>query len=173
MTTHHRGATRILLWVMSTLTVLVLLFGYRTSLGGSDVAAGSETPIVGSVSTSTGSSSGSSSGSTGAAGDSSAVSPDTATRTITGPAAQTHYGPVQVELTVTGSGSDITITDVSVIQYPHNDGRDAQINGYALPILIQETIDQQSASVDMVSGATYTSVGYQTSLQAAIDQAQA
>ena len=172
MTTRDRGATRILLWVMSTLTVLVLLFGYRTSLAGADqLAAGSETPIVGSASTSRGSTSdtapdtspgtsaGSSSGSSG--------------RTVTGPATQTRYGPVQVELNVTGSGSSTTITDVSVLRYPNSDRRDAEINGYALPILIQSTIDQQSADIDMVSGATYTSMGYQSSLQAAIDQAQA
>ncbi len=163
---------RILLWAMSTLTVLVLLFGYRTSLGGADVAAGSEIPIVGSVSTSTqpatpDTSTGTTSGDTGTA------SRTTAARTVTGAVAQTRYGPVQVELTVNGSGSATTITNVSVIQYPNSDGQDAQINGYALPILIQETIDQQSSQIDMVSGATYTSVGYQSSLQAAIDAAQA
>lgn len=171
MTTRDRGTTRILLWVMSTLTVLVLLFGYRTSLAGADqLAAGSESPIVGSASTSTCSTSdtapdtspGTSAGSSGSSG-----------RTVTGPATQTRYGPVQVELNVTGSGSSATITDVAVIQYPNSDRRDAEINGYALPILIQSTIDQQSADIDMVSGATYTSMGYQSSLQAAIDQAQA
>lgn len=161
---------RILLWVMSTLTVLVLLFGYRTSLAGPDLAVGSETPIVGNVSTSTdpGAGAGADPGTDATAGSSAA-----AERVVTGPATPTRFGPVQVELTVAGTGASTTITDVAVVQYPNSSGRDAQINGYALPVLIQETLDQQSAQIDMVSGATYTSVGYQTSLQAAIDQAQA
>ena len=79
----------------------------------------------------------------------------------------TEWGPVQVQLTVE-SGS---ITKVSVLQYPSGNGRDAEINGYALPILTQETMDAQSGSIDMVSGATVTSVGYLQSLQSALDQA--
>jgi len=154
---------RILLWVMSTLTVLVLLFGYRTSLGGADLLASPVAPIVGAASTS-----GSADTATG-----STTTGESGSRTVTGTAAQTRYGPVQVELTVSGSGSATTIDDVAVVQYPHSDGRDAEINGYALPILVQETLDSQSAQIDMVSGATYTSVGYQTSLQAALDQARA
>ena len=64
-----------------------------------------------------------------------------------------------------------SITDVSVLQYPNGKGRDAEINSYALPTLIQETLDQQSAQIDMVSGATVTSTGYVQSLQSALDQA--
>ena len=81
--------------------------------------------------------------------------------------AQTQWGPVQVELTVSGG----KVTDVSVLQYPSGNGRDVEINNYALPVLIQETLDQQSAGIDMVSGATVTSVGYLQSLQSALDQA--
>jgi uncharacterized protein with FMN-binding domain len=67
------------------------------------------------------------------------------------------------------SGS--TITNVSVLQYPDSDGRDIEINQYALPQLIQQTLDQQDGSVSMISGATYTSEGYAQSLQSALDQA--
>ena len=63
------------------------------------------------------------------------------------------------------------ITDVSVLQYPNGNPRDQEINDYALPILIQETLDAQSAKIDMVSGATVTSAGYLQSLQSALDQA--
>ena len=56
------------------------------------------------------------------------------------------------------------------LQYPAAT-REDQINAYALPILIQETIDAQSAQIDMVSGATVTSTGYVQSLQSALDQA--
>ena len=79
----------------------------------------------------------------------------------------TQYGPVQVEITTAGGA----ITKVSVLQYPSGDPRDDQINGYALPILVQEAMDAQGANIDMVSGATYTSEGYLQSLQSALDQA--
>ncbi|CAN5531662.1 hypothetical protein BH11ACT8_BH11ACT8_28400 [soil metagenome] len=186
---------RILLWAMSTITVLVLLFGYRTSLSGPDdsMAAGSVPAFSGSAAQgSTGSStSGSSSGGAASPPDDQATSdpaapeatapettaPETAapettapaTKTVTGPSTPTEWGPVQVQVTVDGS----TITDVSVVQYPSGNGRDQEINSYALPILIQETLDQQSAQIDMISGATVTSRGYLTSLQAALDEAMA
>jgi uncharacterized protein with FMN-binding domain len=66
-----------------------------------------------------------------------------------------------------------TITQVDVVQYPSGNPKDREINGFALPILIQETLDSQSASIDMVSGATITSTGYAQSLQSALDQANA
>jgi uncharacterized protein with FMN-binding domain len=66
-----------------------------------------------------------------------------------------------------------TITQVDVVQYPSGNSKDSEINGYALPILIQETLDAQSAKIDMVSGATVTSNGYAQSLQSALDQANA
>ena len=72
-----------------------------------------------------------------------------------------------MKLTVTGS----KITAVDVVQYPDGNGRDAEINQYALPILVKETIDAQSAQIDMVSGATVTSDGYLQSLQSALDEA--
>ena len=80
---------------------------------------------------------------------------------------QTRYGPVQVQVAVSGS----TITDVAVLQYPDRDGRSVQINQYALPQLINETLDAQGSAISMVSGATYTSQGYLQSLQSALDQA--
>jgi uncharacterized protein with FMN-binding domain len=72
-----------------------------------------------------------------------------------------------VEITV----ADGTITDVQVIDYPSGNGKDQQINARALPELVQETLDAQSADIDMVSGATVTSDGYVESLQSALDQA--
>jgi uncharacterized protein with FMN-binding domain len=65
-----------------------------------------------------------------------------------------------------------TITHVNVLKYPNGNGRDIQIANYALPILVQHTLDAQSAHIDMVSGATFTSYGYLQSLQGALDQAQ-
>ena len=81
--------------------------------------------------------------------------------------ADTQWGPVQVQLSITGG----TITKVSVVQYPNGNPKDAEINSQALPILIQETTTSQNANIDMVSGATVTSTGYLQSLQSALDQA--
>ena len=91
----------------------------------------------------------------------------TASHTVTGAVADTRWGPVQVQLTLQNK----KITNVAVIQYPNNNGRDQEINSTALPILVQETISAQSAKIDMVSGATVTSDGYLSSLQSALDQA--
>jgi uncharacterized protein with FMN-binding domain len=169
---------RIILWLMSTLTVLVLLFGYHTSTSSSASAQGGSaalaTPASGGAITgglSTGSSAvPSSAASTSAAAPSTAAAaPSSAATsgTVTGAVADTRWGPVQVQLTV----ADKKITNVAVIQYPNSNGRDQEINAQALPILIQETLDKQSASIDMVSGATYTSDGYLQSLQSALDKA--
>ncbi|WP_373887159.1 FMN-binding protein [Acidipropionibacterium jensenii] len=64
------------------------------------------------------------------------------------------------------------ITAVNVPQYPSG-GRSDEINARAVPTLVSETLGAQSARVDMVSGATFTSEGYTTSLQNALDQARA
>ena len=94
------------------------------------------------------------------------ASASSATTVITGDAVQTRYGAVQVKVTFSGS----TITAVDTIQYPDRDGRDIEINNQALPILQQEVLASQSANIDTVSGATYTSEGYIQSVQSAIDQ---
>ncbi|WP_411089175.1 FMN-binding protein [Streptomyces sp. 061-3] len=91
----------------------------------------------------------------------------TAARSVTGDSEQTRFGPVQVKITVEGS----KITNVTVLQYPSDNPKDQQINSYALPTLNQEAISAQSAEIDAVSGATFTSDGYIDSLQSAIDKA--
>jgi uncharacterized protein with FMN-binding domain len=80
---------------------------------------------------------------------------------------QTRYGAIQVQVTLSGS----TITAVTPLQYPNRDGRDVMINEQALPLLEQEVLQSQSASIDTISGATYTSEGYIQSLQSALDKA--
>jgi uncharacterized protein with FMN-binding domain len=79
---------------------------------------------------------------------------------------QTRFGPIQVQITVEGS----KITAVQELQSPSDDRRSESINEQAAPILEQEVLASQSASIDTVSGATYTSDGYKQSLQSAIDQ---
>ena len=163
--------TRLVTWLLSTITVVVLLFGYHTSTAG---ALQSATSVVGAPRAGSGTGTSGDGGGGGAAGGSSGSDgsngsggSSSATGTVTGPSVQTEWGPIQVEITVDGG----TITDVGVPVYPADNPRDVQINDYALPILVQETLDQQSADIDMVSGATVTSVGYVESLQAALDEA--
>ncbi|WP_405857577.1 FMN-binding protein [Streptomyces sp. NBC_01515] len=91
----------------------------------------------------------------------------TGTKTVTGDTVQTQWGPVQVKITVK-SGK---ITDVTAVQSPSGNPRDQEINSYALPELRSETLAAQSAKIDTVSGATYTSDGYRQSLQSALDSA--
>jgi uncharacterized protein with FMN-binding domain len=87
--------------------------------------------------------------------------------TYTGSAADTMYGPVQVRITVSGG----KLTAVDVLQVPDNGRYEAQIVADALPILRSEALSAQSANIDIVSGATFTSQGYAQSLQSALNQA--
>lgn len=163
---------RIVFWVLSTLSTVVVLFGYHTSTS-SVMATGSGGSFSGSLSgqTTAGSGAGTTTSGTAPPSDStssgSSGSSSTKTSTVTGDVAHTQWGPVQVQLAVSGS----TITNVTILQYPNSNGRDVQIANYSLPKLIQETLDTQGASISMVSGATYTSNGYKESLQSALDQA--
>ena len=86
---------------------------------------------------------------------------------VNGATVDTKYGPVQVQLDVRNG----SIVSATAIQYPQSGGRDRQINSYAIPVLQQETVTAQSAQIDTVSGATFTSDGYRQSLQSAIDAA--
>ena len=166
---------RIVLWLLSTVSVLVLLFGYHTSTSGPVATASPPALITGSGQSASGGSGGENGGSSGSSSGGSAKKsgggqsqPQAAqAATYTGGVAQTQWGPVQVAIVVSGG----RITDVGVPQYPNGNGQDQAINSYALPILVQETFQQQSANIDMVSGATVTSTGYLQSLQSALDQA--
>jgi uncharacterized protein with FMN-binding domain len=93
--------------------------------------------------------------------------PTTATRVVDGPAEVTRYGIVQVQVTLSGN----QIVDVQALQLPSAKTKSQQISTSAEPRLLQEVLAAQSAQVDTISGATYTSIGYQQSLQAALDAA--
>ncbi|GAB3602699.1 FMN-binding protein [Microbacterium aureliae] len=171
---------RILYAVLATVSGVVLLFGYRAShietgdgAASADMASSAGTAGAASGVASAGSTAANSDGSSGGtAGDasdaSSGASAGLADGTYTGAAASTRYGPVQVQITVAGG----VVTEVQVPEYPSSNGRDRQINQRALPVLVSETLDAQSAGIDMVSGATYTSEGYVRSLQSALDEAR-
>lgn len=151
---------RIVTWLLSTFSVVVLLFGYHTSTSATLASGSGQTPVTASGA--------STAGSTGSGSRSGSASHNAAKpTTVTGSTSHTQWGPVQVQITTSGG----SITDVAVLQYPTGNSTDEEINSYALPILTQSTIDAQSAQIDMVSGATVTSVGYRESLQSALDQA--
>jgi uncharacterized protein with FMN-binding domain len=88
------------------------------------------------------------------------------TKLVTGSVVNTRYGPIQVQVTFSGS----KITAVQALQTPSDDRRSESINEQAVPMLTQEALSSQSANIDTISGATYTSDGYKQSLQSAIDQ---
>jgi uncharacterized protein with FMN-binding domain len=90
----------------------------------------------------------------------------TASVTVTGKGEQTPYGPVQVQVTVAHD----RITAARALAHPEG-GHSTEVNAYAVPVLDQETVHSQGRQVDAVSGATYTSEGYQQSLQSALDAA--
>jgi uncharacterized protein with FMN-binding domain len=160
---------RITFWLLSTVSVVVLLFGYDASHASTtpptSIVSGSK-PVASGGTTSGAASSGSAGGSAKSSGTSGGSS-STTTKTVTGSVASTQWGPVQVQLTVKSG----RITKVDVLQQPNGNPRDDQINSYALPILTQETLQDQNSNIDMVSGATVTSTGYLQSLQSALDQA--
>ncbi|MCU6481183.1 FMN-binding protein [Arthrobacter sp. A2-55] len=152
---------RAIVTIAATIAGIVLLLGFKThpmpettSTGpvaaSSPTAGASRQPLSGPTAT----------------GAPATGAPATGTSTLTGTTVETQYGPVQVQVTVTGT----KITDVTAIQVPSGNRRDQQINSYAIPQLTQEVLTAQSAHVDMVSGGTYTSEGYLTSLQSALDK---
>lgn len=146
---------KITMWFVGTVVIVVLLFSYRTSTSGPGGAAaappGVVTPAPGSTSTS----------------DSNSNSTSGADVVVNGTVAQTRWGPVQVQVHIAGG----KITEVKALRVPNGNRTDAEINAYAVPRLHDEVLAAQSAHVDAVSGATVTSGGYLSSLQAALDQA--
>lgn len=86
---------------------------------------------------------------------------------VTGSVERTPYGEVQVEVKLSGN----QIVDVIALQLPDDRRRSVEISQYVEPILHQEALQAQSAQIDLVSGATWTSQAYQASLENALTQA--
>jgi uncharacterized protein with FMN-binding domain len=150
---------RVIFAIVTTASALVFLLSFKTH--STPVAATS--PPSASASNAPGATtSKAASGSSSSAGGASS-----AATTVTGAEAQTSYGPIQVKVTVKNG----KVTAAEAIEYPNNDPRDAQINAYAIPALNSEAVSASSARIDTISGATYTSQGYMSSLQSALDKA--
>ena len=209
---------RITLTVVTTLAILVLLFGYRTSrnqsvtpttvavgsahvvvggsasvvssMAGPDATSGAAAPQITVPSTTSSTTAGTTATATSATktgvaakttstvskGSTRSVAPSTsapatssspATTKVDGSAVSTRYGDIQVEVSITNG----RITDVQALEYPNQDPRDQQINDDALPQLQAQVLSAQSADISGVSGATFTTQGYVTSLQSALDAA--
>lgn len=153
-----------------TISALVLLFSYHTSTNSTATgpASGDDETSTGGSGTGTPDGATPSPGTSGSGtSGSSSSSGNTTKTTYTGERESTRWGIVQVEITVE-SGK---VTKSGAIQYPQGNPRDQEINSYALPRLDAEVVQQQSARIDAVSGATVTSDGYIQSLQSALDKA--
>lgn len=87
-------------------------------------------------------------------------------QTATGSTVDTMYGPVQVKVSMTNG----EVTSVTAAQLPYDNPRSQEISSQPEPLLRSEALQARSAQIDVVSGATYTSDGYATSLQSAIDK---
>ncbi len=167
--------------LVMTALALVLLLGFRTPDDIAAITGGDQrTGVTGAAGTtgtiadgatggaSDGATGGGSDGTTGGASD--GASGPTATaqaRTVTGPVVSTRWGTVQVEISVEGG----QLTDVVALQLPGGDRRSASISSRVEPTLRSQALSAQSAAIDGVSGATYTSTAYARSLQAALDSA--
>lgn len=143
---------RIVIWSASTLGALLVLLSCSTSTGRA--ATHISSPAVAGAAPAAGAT-------TGSAGSSGAGT------TYTGDVMSTQWGPVQVQITVSGG----RVTSADAVQVPTGNPRDEQINGYAVPVYESETVTAQSADIDAVSGATVTWQGYTGSLQSALDEA--
>jgi uncharacterized protein with FMN-binding domain len=160
--------------IASAASAAVLLTGWQLGTAGTDPAAtiasnGGTSRTTGGTDASSGSSSGTTDATDAAATGSTTqqAGSGVADGTYPGTTVGTRFGDVQVQVTISGGA----ITDVTPLQLTDHDGRSVSISNRAAPILREEVLQSQSASVSFVSGATYTSDAYVQSLQAALDAA--
>ena len=95
------------------------------------------------------------------------TAPAAASGTFKGAYVGTRYGNYQAAITIAAG----KITNISMLQSGRSDGTSQQISGYALPQLISAVLQQQKANVGYVSGASYTSQGFEASVKDAMTQA--
>jgi uncharacterized protein with FMN-binding domain len=85
-----------------------------------------------------------------------------------GNAVDGEWGPVQVKVVVRNGD----IADVIALEYPIHRQRSAEISEWAIPQLAQEVIKAQSANIDWITQASFTSENYQQSLASALARAK-
>ncbi len=157
---------RVILAVTGTIAGLLALLSFKSHVPSVPVAA------------TTGGSGGSSSSSSSSSGGQTTTVPGefpqgslagklpAGETAVDGEAANTAYGPVQIQLIERNT----KIVKVAVLVQPANTLHDIQIGAFAFPKLISETLSAQNGKIDAVSGASYTSAGYIQSLQSALDK---
>jgi uncharacterized protein with FMN-binding domain len=152
---------------------LVAVIGYHTAVPqatastGSSSGGGSRTLNIGATGSTTSNSS--SSSTTRAKATAASTSASETTRSAVGSDVQYQYGDIELKVTMTGG----KITDVAVVREDITDPRSQQIDEYALPELRSQALSAQSAKLDGVSGASFTSAAYEQSLQSALDKLNA
>lgn len=157
---------RVIAAVSLTVAGLAALLGFKTRDASSEAAAATTTTIGQPAVTTTGGGTPSEdTTTTTAAGAATTAIPVTVQ--VDGPAVGTRYGPVQVAVVV----SNGILVDIVALQLPSGDRQSDQISAYAAPQLREMALAAQSAEIDVVSGATFTSRAYAASLQAALDAA--
>ena len=161
---------RAILALGSTIAGIAVLLSFKTHSTGLTGAAAAAPSMPGGTG-----SSASAGGAADAAGAGAAATPGRSgkakvgkRRTVAGQVAETLRGPMLVELTLAGQ----RITKVTMLQRTNSGAESDAIDATAIPKLISETLAAQSAHIDAVSGATYTSEGYLQSLQSALDKAR-
>jgi uncharacterized protein with FMN-binding domain len=157
--------------VVATVLGLVLLFSFKTpdappaSSGPLTVALG--TPAPG-VATPSGPQATTRPGPGGTASPRVAgtTPPSGGSEQVDGDVVSTQFGDIQVRLMESGG----KIVDIQALQLPSDRRRSREISQFSAPILHDEALQAQSAQIDTVSGATYTSDAYRRSLQSALDR---
>lgn len=149
--------------LVTTLFGVGLLASFHTSTGATAAPSPAAAPPSPTVGTTPAAGAPPSTGSTTAPSTSAAG----ARRTVDGPDVTNRFGDVQVRVTVQGN----QIIDVQALSLPNDRERSAEISDYAGPRLRQEVLRAQSANINLISGATYTSESYRQSLQSALDKA--
>ena len=162
--------------LLSTVLGLVLLLSFKTP-EASGIASSSRTnqavvdqPVGGKSQSGTSTSQSGSSGTSRGTGKTATGAQGTsgyADGTFTGQDVSMRYGDVQVQVTISGGA----VTDVTALQLPNGDGHSSRISSIVEPMLRSEALQAQTASIDLISGATYTSGAYKQSLQSALDTA--
>jgi uncharacterized protein with FMN-binding domain len=151
--------------ILVIVTLLGIVAAYEVPAGGKKITASTATPATASQTT------------TSTSQASTSTPPTTSTTasatykdgTYTGSTASNMYEDIQVAVTISGG----KITNVTTPVVNSDSGHSEQINNYAIPQLNQQVVSSQSAQIDGVSGASYTTQSYTQSLQAAHDQAKA
>ena len=160
--------SRVVAVVLATLGGLALLLTFKTSPSGAKKVA--LAPVANQPAASAPPATTSPTGPSSAPPGSTApptTAPAGQAKSYDGQVFENQYGSVQVRVVIQGGH----ITDVQALQMPADRQRSAEISQFAEPQLRSEALQAQSANIDLVSGATYTSESYAQSLQSALDQA--